>query len=60
MVTKDQITPGTKFSTPYEDNCTVVTQVDGLGCFVGIDSDGVKCTYFIEMVTKIHSKETNQ
>lgn len=53
MITEDQLIPGTKFSTPYEDNGTVVTKPDKAGCFVGINSDGIKCTYSVQLVSKI-------
>lgn len=39
------IVPGTVFDTPFESGCVALTAPDDLGCFDGLDSDGVKCAF---------------
>lgn len=45
---------GTVFDTPFENGCVAVEAPDDLGNFVALDSDGVECLFFIDMVTKTY------
>lgn len=53
--TNNVIEPGTRFDTPFEDGCVAVEVPDDLGNFVALDSDGIECLFFIDMVTKTYN-----
>jgi len=44
------LTIGQTFNTPYEQGCKVATLPDAQGNFEALDSDGVLCTFCVDMV----------
>jgi hypothetical protein len=46
--------PGVRFDTEFDRNCEVITPPNEHNDFTAFDSDHVKCTFNVEMVTKIH------
>jgi hypothetical protein len=48
-----EIFEGVRFSTDFEEDCLAIAEPDFLGNFDGIDSEGVKVTFFMAMVKEV-------
>lgn len=46
---------GDVFDTPFERSCEVVTAPDANGNFEGIDSDGARAQFSVEMISRVLS-----
>lgn len=42
---------GQRFCTPYEHGCIVTSLPDEDGEFLALDSDGVECSFNVDMIT---------
>jgi hypothetical protein len=53
MVAAELLTVGMQFATPFEAGCVVTTLPDKDGDFLAFDSDGVECSFHVNMVERI-------
>jgi hypothetical protein len=49
---------GDTFDTNHETGCVATSLPDVSGMFTALDSDGIECTYCVEMVTRITGKRS--
>jgi hypothetical protein len=57
IIDRDALIIGTKFDTPYENDCIVTRAPDESGNFMARDSDGIECEFHISMVEWVHRTE---
>jgi hypothetical protein len=46
--------PGTLFDTPFESGCRFVSDIADDGSFNAFDSDGVLCSFHVDMIERIY------
>ena len=59
MTVSERLQPGRIFATPAEVGCVVLTTPDDLGTFDGLDSDGVRCSFHVDMVIRVDEETTS-